>query len=135
MTLDPDASRERVSARDHRVIRRLRQANSYFPAHTCDSLLTSAGGRIAGANDWHGNVEGVRRVITVLRDREPEIETIFQLGDFGCFPHRPGNEFVTEVDSRCTAAGIRRVIVTPGNHEDWDELDKRSLPVLGRRSD
>ena len=73
-------------------------------------------------------------MVTVLRDRAPEVETIFQLGDFGFFPHRPGKEFIAELDARCTAAGIRRVIVTPGNHEDWDKLDKRSLPVLRRRS-
>lgn len=60
----------------------------------------------------------------MLSDRAPEVDTIFQLGDFGFFPHRSGNDFVAEVDALCTAAGIKRVIVTPGNYEDWSELDK-----------
>ena len=89
-----------------------------------ESRVAGAAGRIAVAGDWHGNIDWVRQVVTVLRDRAPEVDTIFQLGDFGFFPHLPGNEFVTEVDAWCTSAGIKRVIVTPGNHEDWSELDK-----------
>ena len=89
-----------------------------------DSLFTGNGGRVAVVGDWHGNLDWVRKIVTALRERAPEVDTILQLGDFGFFPHRPGNQFVSEVDAWCTAAGIKRVIVTPGNHEDWSELDR-----------
>ena len=88
-----------------------------------DSLLARPPGRIAVAGDWHGNIDWVSRVVTLVRDRAPEVDTIFQLGDFGYFPYRPGYRFLVEVDAVCVSAGLKRVVVTPGNHQDWDELD------------
>ena len=38
-----------------------------------DSLLARPPGRIAVAGDWHGNIHWVRRVVTLLRDRAPEV--------------------------------------------------------------
>jgi len=80
--------------------------------------------RVAVAGDWHANVLWVRSVIPALRSAAPDVETILHVGDFGILPDRQGKAFVTAVDARCKASGIERVLVTPGNHEDWSRLSQ-----------
>lgn len=96
-----------------------------------EELLPGTSTRVAIAGDWHGNIDWVRRVVMLLRDRAPEVDTILQLGDFGFFPRRTGQYFVAEVDVVCRAAGVKRVLVTPGNHEDWLVLDKMFAVLPG----
>lgn len=63
-------------------------------------------------------------VMARLREGAPEVDSIFQLGDFGHFPKRTGRQYLTAVDSLCVNSGIKRVFVTPGNIEDWADRDR-----------
>jgi hypothetical protein len=81
--------------------------------------------RVAIAGDWHGNVLWVQTAIPALRRAGPDIKTILHAGDFGIAPERRGKGFLATVDYWCKSSGIERVLVTPGNHEDWGRLDQR----------
>jgi hypothetical protein len=81
--------------------------------------------RVAIAGDWHANVMWVQAAIPALHRAAPDIKTILHAGDFGIAPERRGKTFLSTVDYWCGAAGIERVLVTPGNHEDWGRLDQR----------
>jgi hypothetical protein len=87
--------------------------------------FTGLSGRVAIAGDWHGNVPWVQSVIPRLHRQAPDVTTIFHLGDFGLFPERIGEGFLSAVDFLSVAAGIERIWVTPGNHEDWGQLAAR----------
>ncbi|WP_157155912.1 metallophosphoesterase [Diaminobutyricimonas sp. LJ205] len=78
--------------------------------------------RVAIAGDWHRNVSWAQTVIPALVRIGPDIRTILHLGDFGIWPGREGKGFLRSVDRSCAGAGIERVFVTPGNHEDWGRL-------------
>ncbi|GAA3882517.1 hypothetical protein GCM10022381_25980 [Leifsonia kafniensis] len=79
--------------------------------------------RVAVAGDWHGSFSWVQKAIPALHRMAPEVRTILQLGDFGIWRERAGKGFSNAVDYWCRVTGIDRVLVTPGNHEDWDLLD------------
>jgi hypothetical protein len=81
--------------------------------------------RVAVAGDWHGNVVWVQRIIPALHRVAPDVKTILHAGDFGIAPERRGKGFLATIDHWCKSAGIERVLVTPGNHEDWDRLSRR----------
>jgi hypothetical protein len=81
--------------------------------------------RVAIAGDWHGNVLWVQTAIPALHRAAPDIKTILHAGDFGIAPERRGKGFLSTVDYWCGAAGIERLFVTPGNHEDWGRIDQR----------
>jgi hypothetical protein len=81
--------------------------------------------RVAIAGDWHANVLWVQKAIPALHRAAPDVRTILHAGDFGILPERRGKGFLASVDYWCVAAGIERVLVTPGNHEDWSRLDQR----------
>lgn len=79
--------------------------------------------QVALAGDWHGNLFWVQRAIPFLARRARGIRTILHVGDFGVWRERPGKGMLATVDYWCRQTGIERVLVTPGNHEDWDLLD------------
>jgi len=79
--------------------------------------------RVAFAGDWHGNLSWVQRAIPFLAREARGVRTILHVGDFGIWPERQGKGFLASVDYWCGRAGIERVLVTAGNHEDWDRLD------------
>jgi hypothetical protein len=81
--------------------------------------------RVAIAGDWHGNVMWVQTAIPALHRAAPDVRTILHAGDFGIAPERRGKTFLSTVDYWSGAAGIERVLVTPGNHEDWERIDRR----------
>jgi len=88
--------------------------------------LTLAGeSRVAIAGDWHGNGSWVQTLLPGLHRAAPDVRTILHLGDFGFWrsPHRKG--FTDTVDYWAEAAGIERILVTPGNHEMWPLLEER----------
>ncbi len=76
--------------------------------------------RVGVAGDWHGNLRWIQRVIPRLA--RAGIKTVFHLGDFGVWPGHSGRKWVESVEYWCSKTGIT-LIVTPGNHEDWDQLD------------
>jgi hypothetical protein len=94
---------------------------------------------VAIAGDWHGSLPWAVRAIRALATAAPDVRTILHAGDFGLFQTRECRAFLNAVDAACTSAGIERILVTPGNHEDWSWLDadfaaEPGLPVSVSRS-
>ena len=81
--------------------------------------------RIAVAGDWHANHLWVQSAIPALHAAAPDVRTILHAGDFGILPDKRGKGFLAAVDAQCQEMGIERVLVTPGNHEDWPRLVNR----------
>ena len=81
--------------------------------------------RVAIAGDWHANTMWVQTVMPSLHATAPDVRTILHAGDFGILPDRRGKGFLAAVDVQCAASQIERVLVTPGNHEDWGRLNQR----------
>nr|WP_286346835.1 metallophosphoesterase [Frondihabitans sucicola] len=54
----------------------------------------------------------------------PDVKTILHVGDFGYWKtgQRQGKGYLGAVDYWCKRAGIERILVTPGNHEQWSLL-------------
>ncbi|TFD04163.1 metallophosphoesterase [Cryobacterium sp. TMT1-66-1] len=75
--------------------------------------------RVALAGDWHGDTSWVSKAIPYLARAMPGVRTILHAGDFGFWG---GSGFLKTVDYWCERAGLQRVMVTPGNHEDWPAL-------------
>ena len=90
-----------------------------------NDLTLAAESRVAVAGDWHGNHLWIQSAIPALHDAAPDVRTILHAGDFGILPGRRGKGFLAAVDAVCSSAGIERVLVTPGNHEDWARLTAR----------
>lgn len=76
------------------------------------------------AGDWHGNIVWIQRAIPAFHRVFPDVKTLLHLGDFGLYRDRGGKGFRNAVDYWCKRTGIERVLVTPGNHEDWDWLEQ-----------
>lgn len=66
------------------------------------------------AGDWHGNVRA-----TVGTLPEIDTKTVLHVGDFGLYPDSDLQNLLEVLDE---AEHIGRVLVTPGNHEDWVSL-------------
>ena len=73
--------------------------------------------------DWHGNINWAGKAIPAIARETTGVKTILHVGDFGIWRDMRGRKFLDAVDFWCERAGISRVLVTPGNHEDWAWLD------------
>ena len=76
------------------------------------------------AGDWHANIDWVGKAIPSIARDAPGVRTILHVGDFGIWAGVGGRKYLDALDFWCDRAGISRVLVTPGNHEDWNWLDK-----------
>jgi hypothetical protein len=79
--------------------------------------------RVVVAGDWHSNINWIGKAIPSIARYAPGVDTILHVGDFGIWPGVSGRKFLDAVDFWCGRAGISRVLVTPGNHENWGWLD------------
>lgn len=90
---------------------------------------------VAVAGDWESERASVDAIIDRLIVAQPGLQTILHLGDLryanrsrygrrgtGIYPH--GN-FLPWLDEKLVDVGIRRLLVTPGNHDDWSLLAPR----------
>lgn len=84
------------------------------------------------AGDWHGNTDWIGKAIPAIARETSGVRTILHAGDFGIWSGVRGRKYLDAVDFWCERAGISRVLVTPGNHEDWDWLDKEFSSHPGR---
>ena len=91
------------------------------------SLVDELGGvddtRVAVAGDWHSNIMWIQQVLPALRRFAPDVSTILHTGDFSILPEARGKKLLRAADAACRENGIDRILVTPGNHEDWPRLD------------
>ena len=79
--------------------------------------------RILVAGDWHGNedwaVSVIRRVPSMLAG-EPR-RLILQLGDFGVWPDRVGQHYLTRISALLAEVDAELWFID-GNHEDFPQL-------------
>lgn len=76
---------------------------------------------VAVSGDWHADVGWVQDILPKLRGK---VTTLLHVGDFALWPAVEHADFAVSVDYWAKRAGIERVLVTPGNHEDWGRLQK-----------
>jgi hypothetical protein len=81
--------------------------------------------QVAFAGDWHGNRFWAAHALRRLHAQFPQVRTVAHVGDFGLMPNHWTNQYVDAVDKACKTNDIDRVLVTPGNHEHWGELEPR----------
>lgn len=89
------------------------------PGDDLDSILADT---VALAGDWECN--GPWAVDRIGRVAEAGVGWILQLGDFRVWPGDLGKRYLTGVEKALKRHGVR-LLVTPGNHEDWARLDSR----------
>ena len=79
--------------------------------------------RILVAGDWHGNEDWalsvIRRAQSMLAREAPRL--ILQLGDFGVWPDRAGQDYLARV-SKALAEAEAELWFIDGNHEDFPQL-------------
>jgi hypothetical protein len=81
--------------------------------------------RVAFAGDWHGNGWWAPRALRRLNDEFRDVRTVLHVGDFGLMRGRGFAGYMAAIDEACQRNQIDRVLVTPGNHEDWDILNSQ----------
>ncbi|MBN8423117.1 metallophosphoesterase [Microbacterium esteraromaticum] len=75
--------------------------------------------RVWVVGDVHGNAGWIQTLLPAMRRYDPSLRTILQLGDYG-FDHTGAGTHA--VDFWAKKAGIERVLVTLGNHEEWNHI-------------
>ena len=86
--------------------------------------------RIGVAGDWHGNRTWALRCVQGFADAG--IGEIFHLGDFGIWPGPGGRRYLLDVEAALSSHAMT-LFVTPGNHEDYDQINQ--VPVLNKGRD
>ncbi|MEX1105037.1 MAG: metallophosphoesterase [Ilumatobacteraceae bacterium] len=84
--------------------------------------------RIGVAGDWHGNRTWALRCVAAFADAG--IGEIFHLGDFGIWPGPNGQQYLLDLEA-VLASHAMTMFVTPGNHEDYDQIGELTVLDLG----
>lgn len=69
------------------------------------------------AGDWHGNTRWAVHALSEFH--RAGVSEVRHLGDFGLWPS--GDDYLDAVENACAQLGIK-ILVTPGNHEDYGQL-------------
>lgn len=80
---------------------------------------------VAFAGDWHSNGYWAAHAIHRMHAQYPQVRTVLHVGDFGFIPGHQTDGYLNAVDRACARTHIDRILVTPGNHEHWDNLQSR----------
>lgn len=81
--------------------------------------------RLGVAGDWHGNRTWALRCVHAFADAG--VGEIYHLGDFGIWPGPHGREYLLDLEAALESHAMK-LYVTPGNHEDYDQIEE--LPSL-----
>jgi hypothetical protein len=87
--------------------------------------------RVAIAGDWHSSRYAVRKAFSLLRDRAPDVRTVLHLGDFNLGSNRPWADYRKSLGQALALFDLDRILVTPGNHDDWGQLGRRFAAYPG----
>lgn len=83
--------------------------------------------RLGIAGDWHGNRDWAIRCVGALA--EAGVGEIYHLGDFGIWPGPPGRSYLLDLEEALAGHDLY-LFVTPGNHEDYDQIKR--LPAVDK---
>jgi hypothetical protein len=78
--------------------------------------------RVAIAGDWHTSGYWARQALRLLHEQAPDVRTLLHLGDFNLTSNVPWRAFRRAVVEAMAVGGVERILVTPGNHDDWSQL-------------
>ncbi|WP_066523129.1 metallophosphoesterase family protein [Curtobacterium ammoniigenes] len=91
--------------------------------------------RVAIAGDWEAHQPSAFAIVDRIAQTAPDVSTILHLGDLTVnAPVRlTGSSkriwlhggFIPNLDTKLGEAGIERLLLTPGNHDDWKLLAPR----------
>jgi len=81
--------------------------------------------RVAVAGDWHSNRLGVRTALSQLHREAPDVRTLLHLGDFNLGSNVPWAAYRKSLLGLMHEFKIERILVTPGNHDNWAQLAPR----------
>jgi hypothetical protein len=117
-TVDPGRNSESL---DHQAITAMHDAL----AHEREVVMVG---------DLHNDRTWVMNAFSRISTSGATASTILQLGDVEIGNDKAGKAFLNFIDERCAGTGIDRVLVTLGNHDNWDRVEARSdwqkgLPV------
>ncbi|GFZ91529.1 hypothetical protein GNZ21_02605 [Nesterenkonia alkaliphila] len=90
---------------------------------TQDTDTARRGATVAIAGDWHANTSWAIRSLRHLHSLG--VREVFQLGDFGIWPGQKGADYLDALQEVLEELGMR-VVVTPGNHEDYHQISELS---------
>lgn len=77
--------------------------------------------KILVAGDWHGSHPWAKKIIEAASAEE--IDKIIQVGDFGVWPGKSGEEYL-DILSRALVKQNVKLYFVPGNHEDFNQIDE-----------
>lgn len=84
--------------------------------------------RVAIAGDWHGNARWAIAALKALRSED--IKTVYHVGDFQFWPGRDGEKYLRAIERQLSLYGMT-LYVTPGNHEDYVQLQAKEASADG----
>lgn len=84
-------------------------------------LLGANESHVGVAGDWHGDTRFAMHALK--RFSQNRIRTVLHVGDFGLWPGESGAKYLRKVD-RTLADLSQTLLVTEGNHEWFDKLDR-----------
>lgn len=89
---------------------------------------------LAFAGDWHGNTYWALRMLDAVSLEN--IEILYHLGDFGVWGGHDGSKYLLKIEKKLKEKNML-LVVTPGNHENYDMLERMGLNDHGfiQRSD
>lgn len=76
------------------------------------------------AGDWHSDLQWALSAVQTFHDAG--VKDILHLGDFGIFSDPEGEAYLEHVSNDLRKHGMR-ILITPGNHEDYTRIN--SIPV------
>lgn len=80
---------------------------------------------VAVAGDWHGAGAWASHAIRQVLEYRP-FEAIVQLGDFGLWPGRGGQQYLDNLEKLLAELGMPMYVIL-GNHDDYDQLAELPL--------
>jgi Calcineurin-like phosphoesterase len=80
------------------------------------------------AGDWHGNTRWALRCLEKFHDLG--IPVVYHVGDFGIWGGPNGSAYLQALNKKLTRYGMI-LIVVPGNHENYDMLERWPLNPEG----
>lgn len=80
------------------------------------------------AGDWHANLPWALRALEEFANAD--IDTVYQVGDFGVWPGARGHRYLSSVNATCERLGID-LFVVPGNHEDYAQINAWPVDEAG----
>jgi predicted phosphodiesterase len=84
-----------------------------------DTFFTTPDAGFAG--DWHGDTGWALRCLELFHERG--ISTVYHVGDFGVWGGTDGASYLRKLNKRLLSYDMR-LIVVPGNHENYDMIER-----------